>query len=125
MEKDFSIGEAELEIMKVLWKENKSVSTQFINKAVEAKGWKRTTISTFLTRLSQKGAVRSEKSGNTYYYTALISEKEYRSLRTKNLISTLFGGSVRDFTASLFEDGALSQSDIAELREMIENAGEK
>lgn len=114
-----TIGEAELEIMKVLWKENRPVNTQFINKAVEEKGWKRTTISTFLTRLSQKGAVSGKKEGNTFYYEALISEKEYRKSKTSSLISSLFGGSVKDFTAALFEDEALSKSDIDELKAFI------
>ncbi|MGN0444694.1 MAG: BlaI/MecI/CopY family transcriptional regulator [Acutalibacteraceae bacterium] len=123
--KDLTIGEAELEIMKVLWKEKKPVNTQFINKAVEAKGWKRTTISTFLTRLTQKGAVKSEKEGNTYYYEALISEREYRRMKTKNLISTLYGGSVKEFTAALFEDEELSKSDIDELRAFINSLEEK
>ena len=111
--------------MKVLWRENKPLTTQFINKAVEPKGWKRTTISTFLTRLSQKGAIRSEKSGNTFFYEALISEKEYRRLRTKNLISSLYGGSVKEFTAALFEDEALSGDDISELKAFIGSLEEK
>lgn len=119
MQKDLSIGEAELEIMKILWRENRPINTQLINKAVEEKGWKRTTVSTFLTRLVQKGAVKSEKAGNTYFYTALISEKEFRSFKIKNLISSLFGGSVKEFTAALFEDETLSKSDIDELKSFI------
>lgn len=125
MEKDFSLGEAELEIMKVLWKAGRSVNTQFINKAVEEKGWKRTTISTFLTRLAQKGAIEGEKSGNTYYYKALISEKEYRRLKSRNLITSLFGGSAKDLTAALVEDGELSMEDIDELRSLIDSIGER
>lgn len=125
MEKDFSLGEAELEIMKVLWKAGRSVNTQFINKAVEEKGWKRTTISTFLTRLAQKGAIEGEKSGNTYYYKALISEKEYRRLKSRSLITSLFGGSAKDLTAALVEDGELSMEDIDELRSLIDSIGER
>lgn len=125
MEKDFSLGEAELEIMKVLWKAGRSVNTQFINKAVEEKGWKRTTISTFLTRLVQKGAIEGEKSGNTYYYKALISEKEYRRLKSRSLITSLFGGSAKVLTAALVEDGELSMEDIDELRSLIDSIGER
>lgn len=125
MKKDLTIGEAELEIMKILWREDKPLNTQFINKAVESKGWKRTTISTFLTRLSQKGAVSGVKEGNTFYYEALISEKEYKQSMTKNLITNLFSGSVSSFAASLFEDESLSQSDIEELKSLILSKEEK
>ena len=113
---NLSIGEGELEIMKVIWDKGQEVSTGEITKAVEEKGWKRTTISTFLTRLVDKGALKSRKEGNFYYYTAQISKKDYCSVKTKSLISTLFGGSAKALCASLFEEGKLSEKDIEELR---------
>ena len=113
---NINIGEAELEIMKVLWKAGEPVNTQYINEAVEEKGWKRTTISTFLTRLVDKGAVSSEKCGKLYYYTPLISQKDYRKSQTKNLISSLYGGSIKDFAVSLFEEQAISDEELKELK---------
>lgn len=112
-----SIGEGELEIMKVIWANGGfETSTGEIVKAVEAKGWKRTTVSTFLSRLVEKGALSSEKKGNNYYYTALISKKDYSAQKAKSLISSLFDGSAKQLCASLFEDGNLTKSDIEELR---------
>ena len=118
---NINIGEAELEIMKALWKAGEPVNTQYINEAVEEKGWKRTTISTFLTRLVDKGAVLSEKRGKLYYYTPLISQKEYRRSQTKNLIMSLYNGSVKDLAVSLFEDERLSEDDIKELRAIFDD----
>lgn len=113
---NISIGDGELEIMKVIWSKDEAVSTQEITKAVEAKGWKRTTISTFLSRLVEKGALVSEKQGNNYFYRPLISKRDYSSMKAKSLISSLFDGSAKQLCASLFEDGNLSQKDIEELR---------
>lgn len=116
-----SLGEAELEIMKVLWRAGVPVNTQFINKAVEDKQWKRTTVSTFLTRLADKGAVSVEKQGNLYYYTARLSAKEYRKAQTKQLIANLYNGSVKDLAAALFEEEKLSREDVEELRAFLES----
>lgn len=113
---NISIGDGELEIMKVIWSKSEAVGTQEITKAVEAKGWKRTTISTFLSRLVEKGALSCEKKGNNYFYSPLISKKDYSSMKAKSLISSLFDGSAKQLCASLFEDGNLSQKDIEELR---------
>ena len=113
---NISIGDGELEIMKVIWSKDEAVSTQEITKAVEAKGWKRTTISTFLSRLVDKGALVSEKQGNNSFYRPLISKRDYSSMKAKSLISSLFDGSAKQLCASLFEDGNLSQKDIEELR---------
>ena len=64
---DISIGDAELEIMKVIWNSDGEISSGEITKSVEQMGWKRTTVSTFLSRLVEKGALKNEKRGNNYY----------------------------------------------------------
>ena len=122
--KNISIGDAELEIMKVIWKAKEPITSLDIGKEVENKGWKKTTIATFLTRLVEKGALSAEKQGKLYYYTPLITEKEYRKSQTKNLIKTLYNGSVRDFAVSFFEEQKLSDDDIKELRAIFEDKEE-
>lgn len=117
--KNINIGEAELEIMKVIWKADEPIGSAAIGKAVEEKGWKRTTIATFLVHLVDKGALAAERRGKAWYYTPLLSEKEYRKSQVKNLVKNVFGGSARDLVASLFEEKALSDSDIEELRSIF------
>ena len=124
MMKNISIGEAELEIMKVILKAKEHITSLDIGKEVEDKGWKKTTIATFLTRLVEKGALSADKQGKLYYYTPLITEKEYRKSQTKNLIKTLYNGSVRDFAVSFFEEQKLSDKDIQELKAIFEDKGE-
>ncbi len=117
--KNINIGEAELEIMKVIWKAGEPIGSTAIGKAVEEKGWKRTTIATFLARLVDKGALAAERRGKAWYYTPLLTEKEYRKSQVKNLVKNVFGGSARDLVASLFEEKALSDSDIEELKSIF------
>ncbi len=121
---NISIGNAEIEIMKVIWKSKEPITSLEIGKAVEDKGWKKTTIATFLSRLVEKGVLAAKKQGKLYYYTPLISAKEYRKGQTKNLISTLYNGSIKEFAVSLFEEQKLSDSDIDELRAFFEDKGE-
>ena len=123
-DKAISIGEAELEIMKVLWKADGPMNSQAISRAVAHKGWKRTTISTFLTRLVDKGALNSEKQGNSYYYTPAITAKEYKKTQLKSMIKNLFDGSAQKLAVSLFEEEQFSQEDIQELKEIFENRNE-
>jgi len=122
--KNLSIGEAELEIMKVIWKADKPLTSLDIGKEVEERGWKKTTIATFLTRLSEKGALTSEKKGKLYYYTPLITEKEYKKSQTRNLISSLYNGSLKEFAVSLFTEEDFSEEDIKELRDIFNDKEE-
>lgn len=125
MSKNISIGDAELEIMKVIWQADAPVTSLDIGKKVENKGWKKTTIATFLTRLVEKGALSSEKQGKLYYYSALLSEKDYKKAQTKNLIKTLFNGSVKDFAVALFEEESLSDKEIYELKSILNGKEDK
>ncbi len=111
-----NISGAELEVMKVIWNEKRPVTSLDVCQAFEATGWKKTTIGTFLTRLVEKGALSAEKQGKLYYYTPLISHKDYRKSQTKNLISSLYGGSLKDFAVSLFEEQTISDEELKELR---------
>ncbi len=117
--KNINIGEGELEIMKVIWKADKPIGSTAIGKAVEEKGWKRTTIATFLVHLVDKGAIAAERRGKAWYYTPLLTEREYRKSQVKNLVKNVFEGSARNLIVSLFEEKALSDSDIEELKSIF------
>lgn len=118
---NINIGEAELEIMKVVWRANEPIGSTAIGKAVEGKGWKRTTIATFLARLVEKGALSAERRGKSWYYTPILTAKEYKKSQVKNLIKNLFDGSAQSLVASLFEEEQFSENDIKELRAIFDN----
>ncbi len=120
---NITIGSSELEIMKILWESDVPISSQVINKAVEEKNWKRTTVATFLSRLVQKGAIACEKKGSSYYYFPLISAKDYKKAQAKNLIKSLFNNSVTDFAAALFEENDLTEEDIRQLKSIFDGRG--
>lgn len=102
--------------MKVIWKSKTPMTSVDIGLAVVKKGWKKTTIATFLTRLTEKGALIAEKRGNLYYYSPGITEREYKKSQIINLVKTLYNGSVKEFALSFFDEKMLSDKDIEELR---------
>lgn len=118
---NINFGEAELEIMKVIWKAGEPIGSSAIGEAVEDKGWKRTTIATFLSRLVEKGALSAEKRGKALHYTPLISLKEYRKAQLKSFVKNVFDGSSKDLVASLFEEEAFTDKDIKEIAEVFED----
>ena len=118
---NMNIGEAELEIMKVVWKSDKPITSTEIGKIVESRGWKRTTIASFLARLVEKGALAAEKRGKALYYTPLLSAKKYKRTQVTNLMKNLFDGSAKDLVTALFEGKNFSDKDIQELKEIFED----
>ncbi|MBE6651275.1 MAG: BlaI/MecI/CopY family transcriptional regulator [Ruminococcaceae bacterium] len=118
---NINISDSEMEIMVVLWNSKEPITSAEIGKAVEKRGWKKTTIATFLTRLVEKGVVSTEKKGKIYYYTPIIPVEEYRKEKTKSIISNFYHGSVKEFAVSLFENEKLSKEDLEELRAIFDN----
>ena len=113
------ISDSELEVMKLLWQAEDALPVMEIREALQkSRGWEATTVKTLVSRLVSKGVIRQEKR-KVYYYTPLISEKEYNGWATNNLIERLYHGSARDLVAALVHSDGLTRDDLEELRQMF------
>ncbi len=123
------IADSELEILKLLWRENRRMTMPEIRKELEiTTGWQAPTIKTLLYRLCDKGAVKAEKRStpvkrDSYCYFAIVSEKDYNSYAANSLINRLFDGSAKNLVASLIDGNKLNDNDINELRSMFKVEG--
>ena len=113
------ISDSELEVMKVLWQAGDALPVTGIRETLQrTKGWEATTVKTLVARLVSKGVIRQEKR-NVFYYSPLISEREYNGWATRHLIERLYNGSARELVAALVHSDGLSQADLEELRKMF------
>ena len=113
------ITASELEVMKLLWRAEDALPvTEIREKLQQTKGWEPATIKTLISRLVSKGVVRQEKR-NVYFYSPVITEKEYGTWATGDLITRLYNGSARDLVAALVTSDGLTQEDLDELRQMF------
>lgn len=120
------ISNAELEVMKILWREKKPVSFTDIRVELQnTKEWEKSTINTLIRRLAGKGVINTLKH-NMLYYTPNISEAEYVQTEEQNMIDKLYAGNTKDFVAALCHRGKLSEADIDELKAYFQmGVGEK
>ena len=73
------LGDAELDIMQVIWSSDVPVNSQFVAQGLEGKrDWQLASILTVLSRLVTKGFLTCERRGRNNYYTAIISKQEYQ-----------------------------------------------
>lgn len=113
------ITKAEMEIMRVIWDSEQSVTTKDIQEKLPDK--KITTIVTLAGRLIEKGVLNSTKIGRSHahQYWAAISEEEYQKNQTMHFLRSIHKGSAKSLISSLFKDEELTKQDIEELREFI------
>ena len=113
------ISDSELEVMKVLWRAGTALTVTDIREELQrSRGWEATTVKTLVSRLVSKGVIRQEKR-NVFFYSPLISENDYNSWATRDLIERLYSGSAMDLISALVRSESLSMSDIEELKTMF------
>lgn len=114
------LSAAELEIMEQIWAQNAPVTAADLTGPLADKGWKPTTLLTFLSRLVTKKALRVEKQGKQNLYTACISGQEYRAGKAKQMLSQFYDGSVKSMVAALYQNEALTGEELKELQDWLQ-----
>jgi len=122
MKENIQISEAELEVMKLLWKNEKMTSPEIVEELLKTSEWKDKTILTLINRLVKKGAVNAEKeSGKAFLYSANINEDAYKQEQSNSLINKLFNGSISLMMSNFVKSNKISNEDIEELKRILES----
>ena len=120
------LSEAEFKIMQVLWRHNTPMtSNQLLDEMGTERNWKLASLMTVLARMAEKGAVYCDRSTRTNYYTALVTEEEYKLTEGETFLEKLFHKSAKDFISAMYQWKKMSAEDIRELREYLDELEEK
>lgn len=113
---------AELEVMQAVWESGEyPVSTAAVRGSLERKRpWNASALQTLLNRLIDRGFLSSGKRGKNRCYTPLVAEEEYLADENRSLLERLNENSVTRLVASLYDSHAITQRDLEELREFLD-----
>ncbi len=98
------LTECELLVMKCVWDAKSECKVSDVMKMLHERGiqYKRTTVSTYLIHLKEKGYVGiSREEKNVYFYEALIHFEDYRKEKSKEYMSFWYQGNVDEFLNDL------------------------
>ena len=111
-----SLSESEMEIMRAIWDAAGPMSTAQLLEIFAHKGWKAQTMSTFLSRLVEKGVLAVERQGRANLYTPAVTPEQYRQQEAEHIIDSMYHGSLRNFLAAFYGGKKLTQAEAAELK---------
>lgn len=115
------LGEAELEIMQVIWNSKQPVTSNYILKELkERRKWQLSTLMTSLSRLAEKGFVHCDRSTGSNLYTSTVAENEYKTGASRNFLEKLYNNSIQNMIATLYNSQEIKRSDIEELRSFLD-----
>lgn len=113
------LTKAEEQVMQYIWKLKKAFLKDIVNEFPEPKP-AYTTISTVIRVLIKKEFIKYKTYGKTNEYSATISKRAYSSHKMKGLIKGYFDGSRVSFASFFSEDKSMNQSDLEEIRKIID-----
>ena len=116
--KDMKLFDSELKLMELIWAEDGCTAKALSLRAAEKIGWNKNTTYTVLKKLVEKGAV--ERVEPSFQCRARISRDSVAKEETAGLIDRLFGGSKKAFFAAFLQQEPLSDTELDELRSMID-----
>ena len=120
------LGEAELEIMQVIWDSENPVTSNYILKELQGRRkWPLSTLMTSLARLADKGFVSCDRSTGSNLYTSIISENEYKAGASKHFLEKLYNNSIQNMIATLYSNKSIEASDVKELRSFLDKLEEE
>lgn len=120
------ISEAELAVLKALWKRS-SGTVREIDALLRRQGreWAYNTVLTLLQRLQAKGYVRSDKRAPAHIFHPAVSREQLLRLRLRELADKVCEGAATPLVRALVEGHRFSPKEIAELRRLIERLDRK
>lgn len=121
MKEQYEITDAELEIMQVLWKNNKSNLTLITQELSRNEEKNKNTIKTLIHRLIQKGAIESKKVNNKeVVYIPKINEKKFIKKESNSFLKKFFNGNTEKLLLNFVEDRKVTKDELQNLIDILE-----
>ena len=119
-----NLSASETIIMKAIWEEGKDISIPDLIEVLKTKWDKeyaRTTVVTFLLKMTAKGFVKTYRKGKLSYAHAVKSEDEYKKKLMAEGRDFWFDGKVSNLMSALCCDRKLTREEADEIRRILDD----
>ncbi len=118
------LSNSELNIMMKIWQANEPLYFEDIVELLKEYNWVESTIRNFLSRIIDKGYIKTKKDGRKNLYIPLVSQ-DYINKESRSLIEKLYDNSLKKFVVELYESDSLDYDDLLELKEYVDEKIDK
>jgi BlaI family transcriptional regulator, penicillinase repressor len=120
--KSNTLTEAELRLMKILWRRGESAVNDLVAAMPEGETLAYNSVLTTIRILEQKGYVEHRQEGRAFIYSPSVAENEASRSEVRHLMSRFFGNSRERLLLSLLGDEEISPEELQRLKDAIQNA---
>ena len=123
MNKQYTVAPSEWSIMELLWKTPRTLM-ELVSTLSETVGWSKSTVTTMVRRMTDKGLVKFDTDGRTKVFRAAVSREDVVSQETDSLLTRAYQGSLGLMLSAMVSSKRLSKSDIDALYAILKEAEE-
>ena len=116
---DLHLGAVEARFADLIWTHEPLSSRALVALCGEELGWKKSTTYTVLKRLCDKGIFQNENGT----VTSRMTKEEYAAAQSEKFLEDTFGGSLPAFLAAFTKRKKLSETELAEVQDILRRMG--
>ena len=120
--KSNTLTEAELRLMKILWRRGESAVTDLVSAMPDGETLAYNSVLTTVRILEQKGYVEHRQEGRAFIYWPCVAEQEASKSEVRHVLSRFFGNSWEQLLLSLLGDDGISAEELKRLKDAIRDA---
>jgi len=113
----------EEEALFAVWKTGEGSVKSFLEQFPDPKP-PYTTLASTIKKLESRGVLKSRLLGNTYLYSAAISEKEYKKTFLNGVVKNYFSDSYKELVNFFVDQKKVSSKELKEIIDMIEKGNQ-
>lgn len=115
------ISESEWVIMEALWESAPQTASEVTKTVRESTDWAENTVRTLLTRLVEKGALKTagNASGTRTYLPAAKREACVRA-ESQSFLDRIFGGAAKPLLVHFAQNSKLTAEEVKELKKLLD-----
>lgn len=117
--KDQKLTDAEKDLMEIIWQKNTAFMKDIMEEYHEPKP-ANTTIATLLKRMQNKDLIGYKTYGNSREYFPKVSKEVYFKEEMTSMIDKFFNSSASQFASFFTSNTKMSQTELKELRDLID-----
>lgn len=122
--KSNTLTEAELRLMKILWRRGESAVTDLVSAMPQGETLAYNSVLTTIRILEQKGYVAHRQDGRAFVYRPVVAEQEAGRSEVRHVLQRFFGNSREQLLLSMLGDREMTREELERLKEAIRQAGE-
>lgn len=122
---NINLTNAEWNVMECLWEKAPRSSREIVDTLRERIGWTKSTTLTMLKRMTEKKLITCESSQRLRMYSPCIDREKAAKKETENFLNRVYKGSVSLMISAMAQKQELSEDEIQELYEILEQSRTK